>query len=403
MVGSKMEVSATAEVAPKKRIAIFLDGTWNTVNDNTNVWRLRALCAPKGSDGVDQAIYYNSGVGTRVGEKVRGGMFGFGLNENIIDAYQWLIERYNEGDELFIFGFSRGAYTARSLSGLISKCGLLEAGAPLSVGQLYARYRLASVPRTIRELITDRDSGKSDFTIEEQWMLKYSRPIEIKFVGVWDTVGALGIPLAGVPGFGKSNMRFLNTGLRRTNRFAYHAMAIDEHRAAFAPTLWTMDYDPKTGPATSRDVSEVEQRWFIGAHANVGGGYPSDVLAQAPLKWLMDKAISHGLAFKKEVSIDGDLGPCAIADSYSEFMSGWYKPITLWKRFYRPIGEDPVPAGGSVRAAINETIDATVFERWRLDANYRPPGLVSWVERRKCQIGKLNTSVRADNPSVAVA
>jgi uncharacterized protein (DUF2235 family) len=134
MISSKMEVSATAETPRPKRIAIFLDGTWNTVNDNTNVWRLRALCAPRGSDGVDQAIYYNSGVGTRVGEKVRGGMFGFGLNENIIDAYQWLIERYNEGDELFIFGFSRGAYTARSLSGLISKCGLLEAGAPLSVG-----------------------------------------------------------------------------------------------------------------------------------------------------------------------------------------------------------------------------------------------------------------------------
>jgi hypothetical protein len=95
---------------------------------------------------------------------------------------------------------------------------LLEPGAPLSVNQLYARYRLASAPRTIRELISAK---KSDFTIEEQWMLKYSRPIDVKFIGVWDTVGALGIPLAGVPGFGKSNMRFLNTGLRRTNKFAY--------------------------------------------------------------------------------------------------------------------------------------------------------------------------------------
>jgi hypothetical protein len=135
------------------------------------------------------------------------------------------------------------------------------------------RIALCSISAGKRSSIADRDSGKSDFTIEEQWKLKYSRPTEIKFVGVWDTVGALGIPLAGVPGFGKSNMRFLNTGLRRTNKFA----------------------------------------------------------------------------------------------------------------------------------AINETIDATVFERWRLDANYRPPGLVSWVERRKCQIGNLSASVRADNPLVTVA
>src|SRR5436309_7692528 len=124
----------------KKRVAVLLDGTWN---DNTSVWRLKSLLASQGRGGLEQISYYSVGVGTAFGERLCGGMFGYGLNDEIIRAYEWLIDHYNVGDELFIFGFSRGAYTARSLSGLISKCGLLAAGAPLSVNQLYARYRVS--------------------------------------------------------------------------------------------------------------------------------------------------------------------------------------------------------------------------------------------------------------------
>ncbi len=88
-----------------------------------------------------QRIYYDAGLGTQFGEKVRGGMFGYGINKNLKDAYEWLIDNYNTGDDIFIFGFSRGAYTARSLAGFIAMCGLLKPGAPLSINQLYARYR----------------------------------------------------------------------------------------------------------------------------------------------------------------------------------------------------------------------------------------------------------------------
>jgi uncharacterized protein (DUF2235 family) len=102
------EAPVAAPTPKKKRIAVFLDGTWNTVNDNTNVWRLRALCAPRSMDGSVQCSYYDAGVGTSFGEIVRGGWLGIGVNENVIDAYQWLIENYNPGDEIFIFGFSRG-------------------------------------------------------------------------------------------------------------------------------------------------------------------------------------------------------------------------------------------------------------------------------------------------------
>jgi hypothetical protein len=97
-------------VPRKKRLAVFLDGTWNTVNDNTNVWRLKFLLAANSSDGTEQLSFYSTSVGTAFGERARGGMFGYGLNEEIIRAYEWLIDHYNICDELFIFGFSRGAY-----------------------------------------------------------------------------------------------------------------------------------------------------------------------------------------------------------------------------------------------------------------------------------------------------
>jgi uncharacterized protein (DUF2235 family) len=121
-----------------KRLAIFMDGTWNTLNNNTNVWRLKSLT----SESADQRVYYSQGVGTQRGEVARGGIMGYGIDDEIIEAYTWLIQNFDDGDEIFIFGFSRGAYTARSLSGLICKCGILKLGAPLSIEQLYARYRI---------------------------------------------------------------------------------------------------------------------------------------------------------------------------------------------------------------------------------------------------------------------
>lgn len=112
-----IETPSISATEPKKRLALFLDGTWNAVGDNTNVWRLKSLCAPRSPDGSVQLAYYDIGVNGFLG-----GMFGKGLDRNITDAYEWLIDQYNPSDEIFIFGFSRGAYTARSLAGLVSKC-----------------------------------------------------------------------------------------------------------------------------------------------------------------------------------------------------------------------------------------------------------------------------------------
>jgi uncharacterized protein (DUF2235 family) len=382
----------------KRCIALFLDGTWNTVTSNTNVWRLRSLC----EDNYSQLVYYNAGVGTQYGEKLRGGMFGFGLDQEVIDAYEWLIQHYSTGDELFIFGFSRGAYTARSLSGLISKCGLLQAGAPLGVGQLYDRYRRGIGIRTIRELVSAKNKANASFSVEESWMLEYSAPIAIKFIGVWDTVGALGVPFGNIPIISRSNYKFLETDLRINNDNAYHALAIDEHRKDFAPTLWTKTVKTNSGSYPPRSIESVEQRWFVGAHANVGGGYPSDFLAQIPLKWLMSKAIIHGLSFQRDVVIGGNENSAPIADSYRDSFCGLYR--FLRRPYYRPIGCGPLvdAHSGDVTTTINETIDVSVFDRWRKDSAYRPQNLMAWARGNEVNVESLQQSIRADQPATAV-
>ena len=386
----------------RKKLALFLDGTWNVVTNNTNVWRLKSLCQRSG----DQAVYYNQGVGTQVGSKIIGGMLGYGLDQEVMDAYEWVIENYNTGDELFIFGFSRGAYTARSLSGFISKCGLLQRGSPLGVGELYERYQMGGVPKTIRILRNEKENAPNvPLSLQDEWLLKYSLPIPVKFLGVWDTVGALGIPFGNIPGLSRSNYKYLETDLHINNSFAYHALAIDEHRKSFEPTLWTRDL-PKNSKSEDLDqplrtLHAVEQRWFVGAHANVGGGYNSDLLAQIPLKWLMDKAIQHGLNFQQTFTVEGDVTHARIADSYGEFIYGIYSQFGT--PYYRPIGNTPVVIDEENETiTVNETIDPSVFDRWRVDPKYRPPNLVEWAQRKKVDPGQLQTSVRADDPLVSV-
>jgi uncharacterized protein (DUF2235 family) len=381
---------------PKKRLALFLDGTWNSVSDNTNVWRLKSLCSEQSDDQSSQAIYYDIGVNGLVG-----GLVGKGLSKNVVEAYEWLIESYNPDDDIFIFGFSRGAYTARSLAGLIAKYGLLKRGAPLGVKQLYQRYRRAE-DRTIWKLIESRDSGTlGECNLEEQWMLKYCLPIHIKVVAVWDTVGSLGIPFGNVSGISRATLGFLHTGLRVPIENGFHALAIDEHRRSFMPTFWTVrtPKDPNAIVPKPRSLTSVEQRWFVGAHANVGGGCESDLLTQIPLKWIMRKASVHGLTFRNDVEIDSQVHKSPISDSYSEFMYGCYRGVS--RRHHRPIGQLPIEREDGTHSNVNETIDASVFDRWCKVPEYRPPNLVDWANRHKVDIATLDKSVRADDPRTA--
>ena len=223
--------------------------------------------------------------------------------------------------------------------------------------------------------------------------------MRIGLVGVWDTVGSLGLPLgSAAPKVHK--YRFLDTHLRLDNEYAFHALALDEHRKNFEPTFWTRTVKTAQAGAPDRPIEHVEQRWFVGAHANVGGGYASDPLAQRPLKWLMDKAAGLGLVFRDQIVIDTAQTAPLVTDSYREFAHGFYRFIS--RPFYRPVGPTPDTGTQATTSRINETVDGSVFERWRVDENYRPPNLVEWADRKSVTPAKLNGVVLAIDPNVSV-
>jgi uncharacterized protein (DUF2235 family) len=332
-----------------------------------------------------------------MGEIVRGGVFGYGIDDAVIDAYEWLIETFDNGDDIFIFGFSRGAYTARSLSGFLSRCGLLQAGSPLSIRQLYERYKKGNDVLSIHELCAKASAANEP--LEERWMRRYAREIPVKFTGVWDTVGAL----AGSTHFSLitgGNHDFLDVALRRSEQFAFHALAIDEHRLAFRPTLYSHFEmkvpDPNAPPP--RALDQTEQRWFVGAHANVGGGVDNDLLAQVPLKWLLDKATLHGLAFRSPIEVDADFVHSPVEDSFAEFAGGAYKILELGRPFYRPIGAPPEERSRSWLRTINETIDGSVFDYLRANEGYRPQNLLAWADAHGVKVEDVHGWVKAEDP-----
>lgn len=394
---SVQQSSYTGADQQPKRLVIFLDGTWNTVENNTNVWRMRALCASRGADGKPQLVYYGIGVNGFLG-----GVFGQGLDANIRNAYEWLVENYNDGDEIYIFGFSRGAYTARSLTGLVATDGILKAGSPIGVKELFDRYKAKD--RSIWKLQEAQAAGvPTQFSAQEAMLLKYSQAVNVKMVGVWDTVGSIGWKGGNFRGISRASFGYLQTGLFIHIQNAYQALAIDEHREDFAPTLWDkrIPHDKNAVIAQPRPISSVEQRWFVGAHANVGGGYPTDFLAQAPLRWMMKKAEAQGLTFRSEVDLDGDPITAPIADSYADFAGGSYKYLSA--PYYRVIGRSPLDAADGQHVNVNETIDQSVFDRWRADPTYRPANLLEWAHRMHVDPTRVRSTVRADDPRVAVA
>lgn len=385
-----------------KRLAIFFDGTWNDPVSETNVYKLYSSVSKQAPDGVQQIPKYDPGVGTPTFQKILGGTVGLGLSKNVKDAYSWLLQNYADKDEVYVFGFSRGAYTARSLGGLIAGCGLALPGAPFGIHYLYERYQLRKEKaEPIYRLTYLRESGERKLTAEEETLLKYSKPIHIRMMGVWDTVGALGVPWTGMPLVGRDRYYFHNPNLSVIYDHAFQALAVDEQRGAFKPTLWTL-YAPEhqdgkepTAPKMP-SLDKVEQRWFIGAHANVGGGYPNDPLSRLPLAWMQSKAAGLGLHFSSAVVLTNDEHLTRPEDSYAKFMFYLYRPLTLWQRYDRPIGTRANRVKGGLSFPVNEWIDASVFRRWAAKSDYRPPKILEWRERT----GKPIVDTLGDQPAL---
>lgn len=371
-----------------QQLAVFMDGTWNDEADRTNVLRLFECVATSGAGGLPQRAKYVPGVGTKWHERITGGAVGRGLSENVLEAYRWIAKHYDwnspEPDRIFLFGFSRGAYTARSVAGLIATCGLMRPGAPFDVQWLYQRYRdRKQQAEPIYRLEYFRQSGERKLTPDEERLLGHSRRVDIHMIGVWDTVGALGIPWTGMPLIGKRAFYFHNPNLSVIHKHAFQALAIDEHRQPYKPTLWTV-FQPKAkdGAPEIPPLERCEQRWFAGAHSNVGDGYKNDPLPEAPLAWLQHKAAALGLGFASIVTPNPAAYATKPVDSYAEFMGGAFRMVTFGRRFYRPIGLERKQVKGGTSYPINEWIDASVFERCRRDPAYRPPNLLEWQRRR---------------------
>ncbi|MGW4064074.1 DUF2235 domain-containing protein [Amycolatopsis sp. NPDC004747] len=270
-----------------KRLVICCDGTWNSLRQPapTNVGQLQKVVAAADPAGTEQRVYYHEGVGTgKLWDRLIGGAFGVGLSANVQDAYRFVAENYEPGDELFFFGFSRGAYTARSTVGFIRNCGVLRPGELGRLEEAYGLYRAR-----------DRATSGPDSPRAREFRAKYAREdrTPIRFVGVWDTVGALGIPLSGGRLIHLLNKRWQFHDMELTSivQAAYQALAVDEHRKSFTPAVWT--------PSKAANGQIREQVWFAGAHSDVGGGYRQPALSNLALRWMADRAEQCGLAFEE--------------------------------------------------------------------------------------------------------
>ncbi|MFQ5767440.1 MAG: DUF2235 domain-containing protein [Acidobacteriota bacterium] len=261
-----------------KRLIICSDGTWNHPDSGypTNVIKTARAIRTRSPDGSDQVVFYHRGVGAGPGsDRLAGGAFGNGIDRNIQDAYRFLVHNYTPGDAIFLLGFSRGAFTVRSLAGLIRNCGLLKKARGGLIPEAYALYRSRHHP----------DSSRA-----RRFRALHARPVRIRFMGVWDTVGALGIPLGLFKRFNVEKYCFHDTRISSIILKAYHAVAIDEKRKSFAPTLWK----------TRQRRRGTAQVWFAGVHSDVGGGYRETGLADIAWKWMLARAKENGLSVDRK-------------------------------------------------------------------------------------------------------
>jgi uncharacterized protein (DUF2235 family) len=333
-----------------KRIVICADGTWNDPHDETptNVLRIARAIRPVDQYGVRQVVFYDWGVGSYYAQ-VAGGSAGVGIQKNIQDGYRFIVQNYRRGDEVFLFGFSRGAYTVRCLAGLLNNCGVLKRERADCVPAAFDLYKTRAV--------------KPGSKRAEQWRRAHTGSKgrgPVHFIGVWDTVGALGIPTR-VLAFAQEKDLFYDPVLGSNIQTARHAVSIDEQRADFTPTLWD-----------EREGVDVEQVWFAGVHADIGGGYTpanGSVASDIPLAWMAQEATKAGLQFETHLYDRQQLNPLA--------------PLhRSQRRFWRVLGRSERSLPGDAR------FHRSVMQRFEA-GGYAPEALVRWLAQRKGDWGTL--------------
>jgi len=309
-----------------KNIVICLDGTGNQFKEeNSNVVKLFRVLK---RDPRMQVAYYDPGVGTLadssyktpIAKKLNKGFglaFGRGLTRNLEEAYSYLMEQYETNDRIFLFGFSRGAYTTRALAGFIRSCGLLEKGCQNLIPYAMKLYK----------------TEKVDFETLQKFKTTYGRTCKIHFLGLWDSVSTFGWIYDPV---------FLPyTTNNKSVQAVRHALAIDERRAFFRQLHWGLKH---------RDRQNIKEVWFAGVHSDVGGGYPENEsgLAKIALKWMIEEACGKkfGLKIDEErynryvLGEDEDkeyVEPDHSADAHKSLKGPWWGVQFLPQRVWLPL------------------------------------------------------------------
>jgi len=330
-------------------IVICADGTWNRPEEDvekdfpTNVLKLARGIKPS-VQTIKQHVYYDWGLGS-YHNSLSAGATGRGIHKNILDGYRYIVQNYATNDKIYLFGFSRGAYTVRALCGLIYNCGILKRPDARLISKAWKIYK--------SPLKKNHPRG------EEAKLFKTEhchRSKKVHFVGVWDTVGALGIPFS-LMGLFESHDEFYDTKMGSNVTYARHALAIDEQREDFEPTIWT----PRPGV-------DLKQVWFAGVHADIGGSYPPDKqtsirASDTPLKWMIDEANAAGLEIEPHLIV-----------SLTDGVKG--KLHKSRKRVYRlkPPKHRPLIIKGKPTK-----IHPSVKARYIADNRYRPPQLKKLV------------------------
>ena len=339
-----------------KRIIVCCDGTWDaddTQTNDTNVALLaRSVHGAQQTGGILQIVLYLRGVGT-TGLKLETfieGATGIGVDDNIRSAYQFISQNYIPGDEIYLFGFSRGAFTARSLAGLITACGVLYREALCALPDAWIYYR--------------SPKPHSPAAFAAKYNLKSHVDPQITFLGVWDTVGSLGIPGSLLAASNKEKFAFHDTSPSPLLKHAVQALAIDEHRHDFSPTFWTGAVPPG---------ATIQQVWFAGAHSDVGGGYKTRSLADIPLVWMAKQAETTGLALDWKCLPDPsmlDVSAPAHDSSSGLFALDRYHPtlreigmtkcaVKFNESLYEALDENGNPV-----STINESVHRSVLSRY---------------------------------------
>jgi len=379
-----------------RRLVVCADGTWNKPEEDdhgvpapTNVVKIQRAIKALDSQGVSQIVYYHSGVGT--GDKFDqflGGAFGEGIDRNILECYEFLVNNYHPGDQIYLFGFSRGAYTVRSLAGLVRNSGIV-----------YQKY--AGMAKEAFSMYRDRDPAKHpNSDLGKTFRASFSRDVDIDVVGVWDTVGALGVPLGLFDRLNHTRFAFHDVSLSARIKNAFHALAIDERRGPFAPTLWMQ---PREDAEQQRNW--LEQAWFAGVHSNVGGGYAEAGLSDIALRWMVQRVQAHPgtpdattLEFD-DAYVDEVTRPNEFARLYDSMTSA-FRALGETQRRIDQDREQNDRLGVFTWEYVHESAKVRYDSAHRLDMPYAPENLSTYIKRNMPDpIFTTSLKARADRVS----